>query len=146
LVPLPVKRYRRTFLHQQYSTTLSRFLDTIAPAPLQRLHHYYGSVRPNFLHRYSRLAVVCRLCFSLGISKLVPAVPRKSLHPTHAPYTPATVRPIIRLPTDLSQRKYPPLVLVTIMNSHDASSMGLLSLVFRMRTCPRSCLGLLIRR
>ena len=84
--------------------------------------------------------MVCRLCFSLGISKLVPAVPRKSLHPTHAPYTPATVRPIIRLPTDLSQRKYPPLVLVTIMNSHDASSMGLLSLIFRMRTCPRSCL------
>src|SRR5208337_2142739 len=29
----------------------------VAPAPLQGLQHYYGSIRPSPLHRYSRLAV-----------------------------------------------------------------------------------------
>jgi hypothetical protein len=52
----------------------------------------------------------CRLCFSLGIKGLVPAVPRKSLCPTHAPFTPTAVRPVIRLPTDLSQKIDSPLV------------------------------------
>src|SRR5208337_255332 len=33
------------------------FPDPFAPAPLQGLHHYYGSIRPSPLHRYSRLAV-----------------------------------------------------------------------------------------
>src|SRR5271166_551352 len=42
----------------------------------------------------------CRLCFSLGISGLVPAVPRKSLCPTHAPFTPVAARPVIRSPAD----------------------------------------------
>src|SRR6266446_6660203 len=68
-----------------------------------------------------------RLCFSLGIRELVPAVPRKSLCPTHAPYTPVAVRTVIRLPADLSQEKKAPLVLTTL-------------------TCSRSCLELLIRR
>ena len=54
-----------------------------------------------------------RLCFSLIIRALVPAVPRKSLHPTHAPSTPVTVCPVIRHLTDLSQKGYTPLVLVT---------------------------------
>ena len=57
---------------------------------------------------------VGRLCFSLVIRELVPAVPRKSLCPTHAPYTPVAVRPVIRLPADLSQEKKAPLVLTTL--------------------------------
>src|ERR1700730_15725775 len=49
-----------------------------------------------------------RLCFSLHIRKLVPAVPRKSLCPTRAPYTPAAVRSVTRLPrTYLRRRKRP---------------------------------------
>ena len=55
----------------------------------------------------------CRLCFSLGISGLVPAVPRKSLCPTHAPFTPAATRPVIRSPADLSQQSITLLVSTT---------------------------------
>ena len=55
-----------------------------------------------------------RLCFSLAIRALVPAVPRKSLHPVHAPYTPAAVCPVIRHLTDLSQRNLAPLVLTAL--------------------------------
>src|SRR5246500_4603098 len=55
-----------------------------------------------------------RLRFSLGIKSLVPAVPRKSLCPTHAPSTPAAVRTVIRLLADLSQEKKAPLVLTTL--------------------------------
>jgi hypothetical protein len=44
------------------------------------------------------------LCFSLSIDGLVPAVPHKSLYRTHAPYTPAAARSVIRLLTGLSQR------------------------------------------
>jgi hypothetical protein len=53
------------------------------------------------------------LCFSLGIRGLVPAVPRKSLHPLHAPSTPVAVCPVIRHLTDLSQKGYTLLVLTT---------------------------------
>jgi len=44
-----------------------------------------------------------RLSFSLCIRSLVPAVPRESLCPTHAPSTPVAARPVIRHPADLSQ-------------------------------------------
>src|SRR6202049_3022686 len=54
-----------------------------------------------------------RLCFSLAIGALVPAVPRKSLHPTHAPSTPVAVCPVIRRLTDLSQKGFTLLVLTT---------------------------------
>jgi hypothetical protein len=87
-----------------------------------------------------------RLCFSLGIRRLVPAVPRESLHPTHAPSTPAAVRTVIRHLADLSQEIDAPLVSTTLIDHNDASSKGSLSFVFRMRTCSRSCLELLIRR
>ena len=50
------------------------------------------------------------LCFSLIIDDLVPAVPRKSLYRTHAPYTPAAARTVIRLLTGLSQKTRSPLV------------------------------------
>ena len=56
----------------------------------------------------------CRLSFSLAIRKLDPAVPRRSLYPNHAPYTPAAVRTVIRLPADLSQEKKAPLILTTL--------------------------------
>ena len=54
-----------------------------------------------------------RLCFSLNIRALVPAVPRKSQHPTHAPSTPVAVCPVIRRLTDLSQKGFTLLVLTT---------------------------------
>jgi hypothetical protein len=48
--------------------------------------------------------------FKNVIGGLVPAVPHKSLCRTHAPYTPTAARPVIRLPTDLSQKTASPLV------------------------------------
>jgi hypothetical protein len=56
---------------------------------------------------------VCRLSFSLLIRDLVPAVPRKSLYPTHAPSTPVAARPVTRHPADLSQDDETVLVLTT---------------------------------
>ena len=44
-----------------------------------------------------------RLSFSLCIRGLVPAVPRESLCPTHAPSTPVAARRVIRRLADLSQ-------------------------------------------
>src|SRR5271157_3215767 len=48
--------------------------------------------------------------------ELLPAVPRKSLCPTHAPSTPVAVRPVSRPPADLSQKRYTPLVLTTLVS------------------------------
>ena len=53
------------------------------------------------------------MCFSLAIRALVPAVPRESQHPVHAPFTPVAVCPVTRHPTDLSQKRLTPLVLTT---------------------------------
>jgi hypothetical protein len=49
----------------------------------------------------------------LASKRLVPAVPCKGLHPVHAPSTPVAICPVIRHPTDLSQRDHTPLVLTT---------------------------------
>jgi hypothetical protein len=60
---------------------------------------------PDIFNCFGHLASVIsprglrRLCFSLGIQVLAPAVPRKSLCPTPSPYTPAAVR-VFTLPTD----------------------------------------------
>ena len=79
--------------------------------------------------------------FSLGISGLVPAVPRKSLYPTHAPSTPAAVHPIIRHPVDLSQNDEKILVLTTLafittrhQKVHLRSSFGYLPAQIEVRT------------
>src|SRR5580658_11043365 len=55
-----------------------------------------------------------RLRFSLGIKSLVPAVPRESLCPTHAPSTPVATRPVIRHLAGLSQDDETVLVLTTL--------------------------------
>jgi hypothetical protein len=64
-------------------------------------------------HRHSRLMAFATCASPLASKRLVPSVPRKSLHPIHAPSTPAAVRPVIRQPTDSSQRNHTPLVLAT---------------------------------
>ena len=111
------------------------------------LHHYYETVRPSASHRFrSRLTVFTACASPLASKRLVPAVPCKRLHPTHAPSTPATARTVIRLLAGLSQEIVAPLVSTTPIHHNDASSKGSLSFVFRMRTCSRSCLELLIRR
>ena len=77
------------------------------------LPRYYGSVRPSAPRWYSRLAVFAAWASPLASERLVPAVPRKSLHPLHAPSTPVAVCPVIRHLTDLSQKGYTLLVLTT---------------------------------
>ena len=55
-----------------------------------------------------------RLSFSLCIRSLVPAVPRESLCPTHAPSTPVAARPVIRHLADLFQDDETVLVSTTL--------------------------------
>jgi len=76
-----------------------------------------------------------RLGFSLSIKSLVPAVPRESLYPTHAPSTPAAACPVIRHLADLSQDDEALLVLTTPKVRNDAFFRGSLSFVFRTLTC-----------
>ena len=86
------------------------------PNPTPSLQPHYRAFVANTdrsapSHRIGTLASwFLPLCFSLGIDGLVPAVPHKSLYRTHAPYTPAATRPVIRLLTGLSQRTASPLV------------------------------------
>src|SRR5262249_10102975 len=91
-----------------------RLTRPLRSSPITSLLSYYGSVRPSALRRYSRLAVFAASASPLPSERLVPAVPRKSLHPIHAPSTPAVVCPVIRHPTDLSQKGYTLLVLTTL--------------------------------
>ena len=72
------------------------------------------SVRPSAPHRYARLAVFAAWASPFASERLVPAVPRDSLHPLHAPSTPIAVRSVIRHPADLSQVNHTLLVLTTL--------------------------------
>ena len=65
------------------------------------------------------------LGFSLRIRGLVPAVPRESLCPTHAPSTPVAARPVIRHPAGSSQDDETILVSAALEFSNDASSEGI---------------------
>ena len=86
---------------------------SLRSSPITSLPRYCESVRPSALPRYSRLAVFAACASPLTSKRLVPAVPRKSLHPIHAPSTPVAVCPVIRHLTDLSQKGYTLLVLTT---------------------------------
>src|SRR6516225_11876323 len=87
------------------------------PTPSLQPHYEPSSLLrigpPSAPHRYSRLAVFPAWASPLASERLVPAVPRKSLHPLHAPSTPVAVCPVIRPLTDLSQKGYTLLVSTT---------------------------------
>src|SRR5258708_14565086 len=83
-------------------------------SPITSLHRYFESVRPSAPHRYARLAVFAACASPLASERLVPAVPRNSLHPLHAPSTPVAARSVTRHPTDLSQAGHSRLVLTTL--------------------------------
>ena len=84
-----------------------RLIRPLRSSPITSLHRSYESVRPSALHRYARLAVVAAWASPLTSERLVPAVPRNSLHPLHALSTPVAVRSVIRHPADLSQVSFP---------------------------------------
>ena len=52
----------------------------------------------------------------MASERVVLAVPRKRLHPSHAPSTPVAACPVIRHPTGLSQKGYTLLVLTTLFS------------------------------
>src|SRR6516162_1094465 len=62
----------------------------------------------------ARLAVFAAWASPFASERLVPAVPRDSLHPLHAPSTPVAVRSVIRHPADLSQVHHTLLVSTTL--------------------------------
>jgi len=109
------------------------------PTPSLQLHYEPSSllrVGPPQGSASVRSPRGCRRWASLFASeRLVPAVPRNSLHPLHAPSTPVAVRSVIRPPADLSQVHHTLLVLTTLRVLNDASSKGSLSFVSRMLTC-----------
>src|ERR1700741_1326660 len=88
------------------------------------LPRYYESVRPSALLRHARLAVLAAWASSFASERLVPAVPRNSLHPTHAPSTPVVVRTVIRHPADWSQVGFTLLVSTTLVFFNDAVFEG----------------------
>ena len=87
-----------------------------------------------------------RLCFSLAIGALVPAVPRKKPASNSRPlyagrHLPSHQAPDRLVPEGLHTSGFGDTKLL-----NDASSMGSLSFVFRMHTCSRSCLELFLQR
>ena len=83
-------------------------------SPITSLPRSYESVRPSAPHRYARLAVFAAWASPFASARLVPAVPRDSLHALHAPSTPIAVRSVIRHPADLSQENQTLLVSTTL--------------------------------
>ena len=110
----------------------------MAPAPLQSLHRYYAAIRPRPWHRYSRLAV-----FAACASPL----PSKVWFPQFRADACVRLTPPIRRPPPAqssgSRRARPRRQTHPWFRQHlivnDASSKGLLSLVFRTHTCPGQC-------
>jgi hypothetical protein len=100
-------------------------------SPITSLPRSYESVRPSAPHRYARLTVLAAWASPFASERLVPAVPRNSLHPLHAPSTPVAVRSVIRHPADLSQVGFTHLVSTTFIflttrlrRVHFRSSLG----------------------
>ena len=87
-----------------------------------------------------------RLCFSLAIRALVPAVPRGKPASNSRPLYAGRRLPSHQAPGRLIPEgiRAPGFDDIKLLN--DASSMGLLSFVFRMHTCSRSCLELFLQR
>src|SRR5205807_10607861 len=112
-----------------------RLTRPLRSSPITSLPRSYQSVRPSAPHRYARLAVLAVWASPFASERLVPAVPRDSLHPLLAPSTPIAVRAVIRHPADLSQENQTLLVSTTLEFFNDASSKGSLSFVSRMLTC-----------
>jgi len=98
----------------QLPRSCDRLTRPLRSSPITSLPRSYESVRPSAPHRYARLAVLAAWASPLTSERLVPAVPRDSLHPLHAPSTPVAVRSIIRHPADLSQVNHTLLVSTTL--------------------------------
>jgi hypothetical protein len=102
------------FLRLLVDSILTWMTRPLRSSPITSLLRSYESVRPSAPHRYPRLAVFAAWASPFASERLVPAVPRDSLHPLHAPSTPVAVRSVIRHPADLSQVNHTTLVSTTL--------------------------------
>ena len=98
----------------QLPRSCDRLTRPLRSSPITGLRRSYESVRPSAPHRYARLAVFAAWASPFTSERLVPAVPRDSLHPLHAPSTPIAVRAVIRHPADSSQVNHTLLVSTTL--------------------------------
>ncbi len=98
----------------QLPRSCDRLTRPLRSSPITSLPRSHESVRPSAPHRYARLAVFAAWASPFTSERLVPAVPRDSLHPLHAPSTPVAVRAVIRHPADLSQVNHTLLVSTTL--------------------------------
>jgi hypothetical protein len=98
----------------QLPRSCDRLTRPLRSSPITSLPRSYESVRPSAPHRYARLAVLAAWASPFTSERLVPAVPRDSLHPLHAPSTPIAARSVIRHPADLSQVNHTLLVSTTL--------------------------------
>ena len=108
----PARHYPRLWI-QRPSSERRRDFNPPDSCAAQRTLRVGPSQSPCIGTLASRFSPLVLLPWHQG---LVPAVPRKSLCPTHAPSTPVAVRPVIRPPADLSQKRYTPLVLTTLVS------------------------------
>jgi hypothetical protein len=131
----------------QLPRSCDRLTRPLRSSSITSLLRSYESVRPSAPHRYARLAVFAAWASPLTSERLVPAVPRDSLHPLHAPSTPVAVRSVIRHPADSSQENHTPLVSTTLdlttrlRRVHFRSSLGcsparVVLALFHQRTPP----------
>ena len=93
------------------------------PDPIPLLQpHYKAFIAPTDRSvPVLRIGTLASRFWPLGLlpltsERLVPAVPRNSLHPFHAPSTPVAIRPVIRHLADLSQVGYTLLVSTTLVS------------------------------
>src|SRR5438132_8133512 len=89
------------------------------PTPLLQPHYRAFIAHTSRPVPVLRIGTLASRFWPLGLSpfaseRLVPAVPRDSLHPLHALSTPIAVRSVVRHPTDLSQVNHTLLVLTTL--------------------------------
>ena len=98
----------------QLPRSCDRLTRPLCSSSVASLPRSYESVRPSAPHRYARLAVFAACASPFASERLVPAVPRNSLHPLHPPSTPVAVRAVIRHPADLSQVNHTLLVSTTL--------------------------------
>ena len=89
-----VRRTRRRPPVASCFLTYDHLIRSLCSSPIMNLHRSYGSVRPSALPRYSRLTAFAACASPFASKRLVPAVPRKSLHSSHAPSTPVVVCPV----------------------------------------------------
>jgi len=102
--------------------------------PLQELHHYYGMIRPSYMHRYFPPSCFALIRFSLGIMHEVPTFHRKAQIKLVPPIHRMPPKSVSRWLLGLSQDSTETLIL-TSFSLFTALTVVHLSLTFLIHTC-----------